>query len=75
MVVDLAFQAMRGFLTVEGRKLSYLDFGGPVAHLLALHGHYNEVSAFAPLAEVLAPKSRSAIRVSRTKRCMEPPDV
>ncbi|MFI6268422.1 alpha/beta fold hydrolase [Micromonospora zamorensis] len=49
---------MRGFFTVEGRKLSYLDFGGPGAPLLALHGHYNEASAFAPLAEALAPRWR-----------------
>ncbi|MEV7560731.1 alpha/beta hydrolase [Streptomyces sp. NPDC089795] len=49
---------MRGFFTVGGRRLSYLDFGGPGAPLLALHGHYNEASAFAPLAEALAPRRR-----------------
>ncbi|MFD6327028.1 alpha/beta fold hydrolase [Streptomyces sp. NPDC058442] len=49
---------MREFFVVDGRKLSYLDFGGPGAPLLALHGHYNEASAFAPLAEALAPRWR-----------------
>ncbi|MER6120257.1 alpha/beta hydrolase [Streptomyces sp. NPDC001743] len=49
---------MREFFVVGGRKLSYLDFGGPGAPLLALHGHYNEASAFAPLAGALAPRWR-----------------
>ncbi|MEU7850438.1 alpha/beta hydrolase [Micromonospora parva] len=49
---------MREFFTVGGRRLSYLDFGGPGSPLLALHGHYNEASAFAPLAEALAPRWR-----------------
>ncbi|MEV4762002.1 alpha/beta hydrolase [Micromonospora chokoriensis] len=49
---------MRGFFTVDGLKLSYLDFGGSGIPLLALHGHYNEASAFAPLAEALAPRWR-----------------
>ena len=49
---------MRGFFTVGGRRLSYLDFGGSGTPLLALHGHYNEASAFAPLAEALAPRWR-----------------
>ncbi|MEU8209289.1 alpha/beta hydrolase [Micromonospora sp. NPDC049044] len=49
---------MREFFTVGGRRLSYLDFGGSGAPLLALHGHYNEASAFAPLAEALAPRWR-----------------
>ncbi|MGC4748012.1 alpha/beta fold hydrolase [Micromonospora sp. DT201] len=49
---------MRGFFAVEGRRLSYLDFGGPGTPLLALHGHYNEALAWAPLAEALAPQWR-----------------
>ncbi|MDG9677084.1 alpha/beta fold hydrolase [Micromonospora sp. DH14] len=49
---------MRRFFTVGSRTLSYLDFGGPGAPLLVLHGHYNEASAFAPLAEALAPEWR-----------------
>lgn len=51
-------RAMREFFTVNGRELSYLDFGGPGRPLLALHGHYNEASAFTPLAEALAPRWR-----------------
>jgi pimeloyl-ACP methyl ester carboxylesterase len=49
---------MRGFFMVDGRRLSYLDFGGPGTPLLALHGHYNEALAFAALAETLAPQWR-----------------
>ncbi|MFE3763902.1 alpha/beta fold hydrolase [Streptomyces sp. NPDC059104] len=49
---------MREFFMAGGRKLSYLDFGGPGSPLLALHGHYNEASAFAPLAGALAPRWR-----------------
>ncbi|WP_211349400.1 alpha/beta fold hydrolase [Micromonospora pisi] len=49
---------MRDFFAVGGRRLSYLDFGGSGTPLLALHGHYNEASAFAPLAQALAPRWR-----------------
>jgi pimeloyl-ACP methyl ester carboxylesterase len=49
---------MREFFMVDGRRLSYLDFGGPGTPLLALHGHYNEASAFASLAEALTPRWR-----------------
>ncbi|MEV4616816.1 alpha/beta hydrolase [Kitasatospora sp. NPDC049258] len=49
---------MREFFVAGGRKLSYLDFGGPGRPLLALHGHYNEASAFASLAGALAPRWR-----------------
>lgn len=49
---------MRKYFVTGGQKLSYLDFGGPGLPLLALHGHYNEASAFAPLAGALAPRWR-----------------
>ncbi|MFF4367116.1 alpha/beta fold hydrolase [Streptomyces sp. NPDC001594] len=49
---------MRGYFTADERRLSYLDFGGPGEPLVALHGHYNEASAFAPLARALAPRWR-----------------
>lgn len=51
-------RTMRRFFMVGGRKLSYLDFGGPGRPLVALHGHYNEASAFAPLAAALTPRWR-----------------
>ncbi|MBX7553540.1 alpha/beta hydrolase [Streptomyces sp. tea 10] len=51
-------RVMRDFLMAGGRKLSYLDFGGPGRPLVVLHGHYNEAAAFASLAEVLAPRWR-----------------
>ncbi|MFC4910826.1 alpha/beta fold hydrolase [Actinomadura gamaensis] len=49
---------MRGYFSVDGRRLSYLDFGGPGRPLIALHGHYNEASVWAPLAEALSPEWR-----------------
>lgn len=49
---------MRAFFIVGGRKLSYLDFGGPGRPLLALHGHFNEASTFTSLAKALAPRWR-----------------
>ncbi|WP_156726327.1 alpha/beta fold hydrolase [Streptomyces apocyni] len=45
----------RAALTVAGRRLSYLDFGGPGRPLLALHGHFNEARTFTGLAQALAP--------------------
>ncbi|MFC0843938.1 alpha/beta fold hydrolase [Streptomyces noboritoensis] len=49
---------MRAFFTGDQRRLSFLDFGGPGLPILAFHGHYNEASVFAPLAEALAPQWR-----------------
>ncbi|MEX2981257.1 alpha/beta fold hydrolase [Streptomyces sp. C36] len=49
---------MREFFTVDQRRLSFLDFGGSGLPVLAFHGHYNEGSVFAPLAEALAPRWR-----------------
>jgi len=48
----------RGELDVDGRRLSYLDFGGPGRVLLALHGHLSEGLAFADLARELFPEWR-----------------
>ncbi|MEU8837986.1 alpha/beta hydrolase [Streptomyces roseus] len=44
---------MRHTLTIDGRALSYLDFGGPGRPLLALHGGMSEGLAFAALAAAL----------------------
>ncbi|MGW6409506.1 alpha/beta fold hydrolase [Streptomyces vinaceus] len=44
---------MRHTLTIDGRTLSYLDFGGPGRPLLALHGGMSEGLAFAGLADTL----------------------
>ncbi|MEI5101721.1 alpha/beta hydrolase [Streptomyces sp. PmtG] len=49
---------MRDFFLVDQRRLSFLDFGGPGLPVLAFHGHYNEASVFAGLAEALAPQWR-----------------
>ncbi|WP_338118023.1 hypothetical protein [Streptomyces coryli] len=32
----------RSALTIDGRTLSYVDFGGPGRPLIALHGHMSE---------------------------------
>lgn len=51
-------EPVRAALTVDGRRLSYLDFGGPGRPLLALHGHFNEGRTFAGLARALVPHWR-----------------
>ncbi|MFJ4342401.1 alpha/beta fold hydrolase [Streptomyces sp. NPDC088915] len=43
----------RAAVTVAGRHLSYLDFGGPGRPLLALHGHFGEGRTFTRLAREL----------------------
>ncbi|NEB36819.1 alpha/beta hydrolase [Streptomyces sp. SID14515] len=40
----------RGAMYVSGRRLSFLDFGGPGRPLLALHGHFGEGRTFTRLA-------------------------
>ncbi|MFJ9179275.1 alpha/beta fold hydrolase [Streptomyces sp. NPDC102360] len=50
--------AQRSTLTIEGRTLSYMDFGGPGRPLIALHGHMSEGASFADLAARLAPAWR-----------------
>ncbi|MFI6294494.1 alpha/beta fold hydrolase [Nonomuraea sp. NPDC050790] len=49
---------MRAHLTIDGRRLSYLDFGGTGRPLVALHGHLSEGATFAHLAAALAPEWR-----------------
>lgn len=51
-------EPVRATLQLSGRRLSYLDSGGPGPLLLALHGHFGEARTFAPLARQLAPDWR-----------------
>ncbi|MFD0375852.1 alpha/beta fold hydrolase [Streptomyces sp. NPDC127112] len=51
-------ESVRAAVTVAGRRLSYLDSGGPGQLLLALHGHFAEARTFTPLARQLAPDWR-----------------
>ncbi|MFE0700941.1 alpha/beta fold hydrolase [Streptomyces sp. NPDC058872] len=48
----------RHIVNVDGRHLSYLDYGGHGQPLLALHGHFGEARAFAGLARGLSPDWR-----------------
>lgn len=45
--------AMREGFEIDGRKLSYLDFGGTGRVVVALHGHMSDGASFAGLAERL----------------------
>lgn len=53
-----SFTGTRSEFLIDGRRLSYLDSGGPGRPLLALHGHLDEARTWAPLAEELAPRWR-----------------
>jgi len=55
---DSSPEPVRACLEVDGRRLSYLDFGGPGRPLLALHGHFNEGRTFTQLARALGPDWR-----------------
>ena len=50
--------ASRSEFVVDGRRLSYLDFGGAGRPLVALHGHLSEGVTFAHLAQALSPEWR-----------------
>jgi pimeloyl-ACP methyl ester carboxylesterase len=58
VTVHATATATRGELTVDGRRLSYLDFGGTGRPLVALHGHLSEGATFAHLARALGPEWR-----------------
>ncbi|MFE6225026.1 MULTISPECIES: alpha/beta fold hydrolase [unclassified Streptomyces] len=72
MTSSLSPEPVRAALTVSGRRLSYLDFGGPGRPLLALHGHFGEGRTFTRLARelgagwrVVAPDQRGHGRSDR----------
>ena len=48
----------RAYFDVNGRHLSYLDFGGNGPVLLALHGHLSQGASFTQLAADLRPEWR-----------------
>ncbi|MEU6750627.1 alpha/beta hydrolase [Spirillospora sp. NPDC046719] len=48
----------RGEFLIDGRRLSYRDFGGTGRPLLALHGHLYEGETWERLARALAPQWR-----------------
>ena len=50
--------AVRAELDLGGRRLSYVDFGGPGRPLLALHGHLSEGRTFAGVARELGAEWR-----------------
>jgi Alpha/beta hydrolase family len=49
---------VRAELDLNGRRLSYLDFGGTGQPLLALHGHLDQGLVWSGLATALAPDWR-----------------
>lgn len=51
-------QPTRAALTIDGRALSYLDFGGTGRPLVTLHGHLSEGGSFTALADALGPEWR-----------------
>ncbi|MER5207533.1 alpha/beta hydrolase [Streptomyces sp. NPDC002825] len=58
MSATIPSEPVRAALSISGRRLSYLDFGGPGPLVLALHGHFGEGRTFAHLARRLAPDWR-----------------
>ncbi|MEU5305394.1 alpha/beta fold hydrolase [Streptomyces noursei] len=54
----LGNHTVRSELSIGGRRLSYLDFGGDGRPLVALHGHISEGVMFTHLAGALGPEWR-----------------
>ncbi|TDC78437.1 alpha/beta fold hydrolase [Streptomyces hainanensis] len=59
-------------VTLNGTPLSYVDFGGPGAPLLALHGHFGRARGWAALAAALAPGHRLLALEQRAHGRAEP---
>lgn len=53
-----ALTATRAAFDIDGRTLSYLDFGGTGRPVIALHGHMSEGASFADTAARLSPGLR-----------------
>ncbi|MFK0220947.1 alpha/beta fold hydrolase [Streptomyces vinaceus] len=53
MTSTIPTEPERAAALVAGRRLSFLDFGGPGRPLLALHGHFAEGRTFTRLAREL----------------------
>lgn len=53
MTSTIPTEPKRAATMVAGRRLSFLDFGGPGRPLLALHGHFGEGRTFTRLAREL----------------------
>ncbi len=64
----------RNFVTINGIRLSYIDFGGNGAPLLALHGHYGCARMFSRLAEALRPEWRTIALDQRGHGWSDKPD-
>ncbi|MFF4370581.1 alpha/beta fold hydrolase [Streptomyces sp. NPDC001594] len=58
MTATATAQPTRATLTLDGRALSYLDFGGTGRPIVALHGHLSEGASFTALAAALGPQWR-----------------
>ncbi|MEU9131648.1 alpha/beta hydrolase [Kitasatospora sp. NPDC048540] len=58
MLVPRPSDPIRAAVSISGRRLSYLDAGGPGAVVLALHGHFGDGRTFSRLARELAPDWR-----------------
>ncbi|WP_051845932.1 alpha/beta fold hydrolase [Streptomyces sp. NRRL F-5053] len=62
------------FVTVDGRRIAYLDSAGPGPVLLALHGHFGRGRIFAPLARALAGRYRVLAPDQRAHGLSDPAD-
>ena len=57
-IIETTLEMKRSEFQRDGLKLSYLDPGGDGEVMVALHGHWMEGMAYAPLMAALVPKWR-----------------